>query len=107
MFRKVWEILLGYLLGPLFIVARAEAAKQSADAVSEVLKRAQQAEDDGMPDLARQLRDYAATLGVDSKPEQLLALPSDNGNGAPAGQLPAPRRVGRPRKDEQHTTEQE
>jgi hypothetical protein len=98
-FRALWETLLGILFAPLVVFARTQAAVQSADCVAELLARAQRAEDEGQPELARKLREYAGTIGVEAKPEQHLALSGPAANGLAAA-LPEPKKIGRPRKEE-------
>lgn len=101
MFRAFFQMLLGYMLAPLIAVAKSEAAKASADAKADLYRRASQADEEKMPDLAQQLRAFAATLDVDTQGEQPPALPQFPANGD-TPKLPAPRR-GRPRKEKEET----
>lgn len=102
MFRGLWQRLMALALWPLFLTAKAEAAKAAADAVADMLNRADAAEAAGQPALAEKLRALAASLQIEEAPEILLSLPAPSANGHPATPaLPAPsRKPGRPKKEE-------
>jgi hypothetical protein len=102
MFRSFIERVKAYLLWPLLMQVKADAAIQTADTIAAMLERAQQAQDAGHPEIAQQLRALAAAIGMEGTPDAVTppALPEPSTNGhVPA--LQAPKKPGRPRKEVQ------
>src|SRR4051812_11663312 len=64
MLDRIYDALVPLILWPVQLYFRSRAATQAADIVTELSRRIEQAEADGLPELARQLREHAATFSI-------------------------------------------
>lgn len=114
MFKNVREYCVRLLLTPLLAYFRVQSAIELAECKSEALRRADQADADQQPELARQLREFAASLCIDTKLEEQVsgllptpsapALPAPSTNGHSEDPMIRSPKRGRPRKEPSNET---